>query len=78
MDITINILEVASELADKDLISSFGDDGGKNRFPNGIVTFVYGVEDMTMYTEEAQYYFNQRYDYWYDFLWELKVGGDYE
>lgn len=69
MDIRINILEVASELADKDLITSYGDVGGNYRFPNGILS---DLDDMTSYTEEAQDYFNERYDYWYDFLWELK------
>lgn len=69
MDIRINILEVASELADKDLITSYGDEGGENRFPNGIIL---DLDDETSYTEEAQDYFNERYDYWYDFLWDLK------
>ena len=71
MNITVNILEVASELADKDLILSYGDDGAKYRFPNGILT---DLEDGTSYTDEAQDFFNQRYDYWYDFLWDLKIG----
>ena len=71
MNITVNILEVASELADKDLILSYGDEGAKYRFPNGILT---DLEDGTSYTDEAQDFFNQRYDYWYDFLWDLKIG----
>lgn len=71
MNITVNILEVASELADKDLILSYGDEGAKYIFPNGILT---DLEDGTSYTDEAQDFFNQRYDYWYDFLWDLKVG----
>jgi hypothetical protein len=70
MDIRINIVEVASELADKDLISSYGDVGGRNMFPNGIVS---DLEDGTSYTEEAQDYFNARYDFWWDFLYDLKV-----
>ena len=73
MNITINILEVASELADKDLILAYGDDGGKNRFPNGILT---DLEDGTSYTDEAQDFFNQRYDYWWDFLYDQKVGDE--
>ncbi len=74
MNITINILEVASELADKDLITSFGDEGGKYRFPNGIVRSVDEDDDMTEYTEEAQDFFNDRYDYWWDFLHDQKIG----
>ena len=75
MNITVNILEVASELADKDLIISYGDEGAKYRFPNGIIT---DLEDGTSYTEEAQDFFNNRYDYWYDFLWDLKIGAEDE
>ena len=76
MNITINILEVASELADKDLILSYGDVGGKYRFPNGIVRNIDADEDMTEYTDEAQDFFNARYDYWWDFLYDLKIGED--
>ena len=76
MNITINIIEVASDLADRDLITAFGDVGGKNRFPNGIVKFVDDNEDMTEYTDEAQEFFNERYDYWWDFLFDQKVGAD--
>lgn len=70
MDIKINILEVASELADRDLLNSYGDEGGKNIFPNGLLR---NLEDELSYTEEAQDYFNTRYDFWYDFLWNLKT-----
>ena len=73
MNITVNILEVASELADKDLILSYGDEGAKYRFPNGILT---DLEDGTSYTDEAQDFFNQRYDYWWDFLYDQKVGDE--
>ena len=76
MNITINIVEVASDLADKDLITSFGDEGGKYRFPNGIVRNVDGDDDMTEYTEEAQDFFNARYDDWWDFLYDQKIGED--
>jgi len=75
MNITVNILEVASELADKDLIISYGDEGAKYRFPNGLLT---DLEDGTSYTDEAQDFFNDRYDYWYDFLWDLKIGAEDE
>lgn len=70
MDIKINIVEVASELADRDLVISYGDEGGKNIFPNGLLR---NLEDELSYTEEAQDYFNTRYDFWYDFLWNLKT-----
>jgi hypothetical protein len=73
MNITINIIEVASELADKDLITAFGGDGGKNRFPNGIVEDQDGID---VYTDEAQDFFNYRYDYWFDFLLDQNVGED--
>jgi hypothetical protein len=73
MNITINIIEVASELADKDLIIAFGGEGGKNRFPNGIVEDQEGID---VYTEEAQDFFNERYDYWWDFLYDQKIGAD--
>jgi hypothetical protein len=70
MDIKINILEAASELADRDLVISYGNEGGKNIFPNGLLR---NLEDELSYTEEAQDYFNARYDFWYDFLWNLKT-----
>jgi hypothetical protein len=70
MDIKINIVEVASELADRDLVISYGNEGGKNIFPNGLLR---NLEDELSYTEEAQDYFNARYDFWYDFLWDLKT-----
>ena len=69
MDIRVNIIEVATILADRDLIIHYGDVGGKNLFPNGIVI---DLEDETSYTEEAQEFFDKRYDYWYDFLWDLR------
>jgi len=73
MNITINILEIASELADRDLVSSYGDEGWEYRFPNGIIA---DLGDGTSYTEEAQDFFNERYDYWWDFLYDNKVEED--
>lgn len=73
MNITINIIEVASELADKDLIVAFGGEGGKNMFPNGIVEDQDGID---VYTDEAQDFFNDRYDYWFDFLLYQNVAED--
>lgn len=43
---------------------------------NGIVRNVEGEDDMTEYTEEAQDFFNERYDYWWDYLYDQKVGAD--
>lgn len=76
MNITINIIEVASDLADTDLVSAFGNEGGKYRFPNGIVRNLKGDYDISEYTEEAQDFFNERYDYWWDFLYDQKIGAD--
>jgi hypothetical protein len=66
MNITINILEVASELAERDLIKM----DNKTIFPNGIYV---ETEDETSYTEEAQDIFNELYDEYYDFLLNLKT-----
>ena len=74
MNIKINIVELASELADKDLILSYGNEGGKNRFPNGIVKDV--EAEVIEYTDEAQDFFNERYDYWWDFLYNIKINDD--
>ena len=74
MNIKINITEVAIDLAYRDLITAFGDVGGKNRFT--IVRDVEGEDDITEYTEEAQDFFNQRYDYWWDYLYDQKVGDE--
>jgi hypothetical protein len=81
MNITINIIEVASELADKDLITAFGGEGGKNSFPNGIVRgIVEEGHEIIEYTDEAQDFFNYRYDYWleywFEFLLDQNVGDD--
>lgn len=70
MDIRINIAEVATELAERDLVTRYGDVGGRNLFPNGILL---DLEDETTYTDEAQDYFNAKYDFWWDFLYDLKV-----
>ena len=69
MDIRVNIIEVATILADRDLINSYAEEGWEWRYPNGIVI---DLGDETSYTEEAQEFFDKRYDYWYDFLWDLR------
>lgn len=74
MNIKINIIEVASDLADRDLVTAFHTEGGSLRFPKGID--VEREEGITEYTEEAQDFFNERYDYWWDYLYDQKVGDD--
>lgn len=73
MNIEINVIEVASELADRDLITAFGGEGGRNMFPNGIVEDQDGID---VYTDEAQDFFNNRYDYWFDFLLDKDISED--
>jgi hypothetical protein len=72
MNITINILEVASELAELDLMADF--EGNKENYPNGIYEAIEGEDDMTGYTDEAQDFFNNRYEYWWDFLIIQNIG----
>jgi hypothetical protein len=64
MNITINIVEVASELSHRRLIKSF------NFNADSIWKEV--SDDVLIYTENAQYIFNQFYDEFYNLLWELK------
>jgi hypothetical protein len=61
MNVTINILELASELADKDLETHFG----KNRWLES--------DDELRYTDEAQDLFDEYYDYYYQIIDELKL-----
>ena len=64
MDIKINILEVASELAHLVVTAKFEDD---DRLIYKDVT-----QSVIEYTDEAQHLFNEWYDYYYDFLLNLK------
>ena len=65
MDITINILEVASELAHSVVCEQFNYDS---------VNIYESVTDaVTNYTDEAQELFNEWYDYYYDFLLDLSI-----
>ncbi len=64
MNININILEVASELAHKKLEEHFEFDANK--------IYEWVSDDESRYTEEAQDLFNEWYDYYYDFLIQLK------
>jgi hypothetical protein len=81
MNITINIIEVASRLADDDLMNMQNSALEKHPhdlpFPNGIVKeIVEDGQEIVVYTEEAQDMFNERYDYWFDFLLEQNIGED--
>ena len=60
MNININILEVASELAHELVCSRFEDDD------NAIYEDI--TSDIITYTEKAQDLFNDWYDYYYTFL----------
>ena len=64
MKISIDIVEVASELAHKEL---------ERRF-DYIQEFIYvaPTDTITHYTEDAQDLFNNLYDEFYVFLWNLK------
>lgn len=63
MNIKINIIEVASELAEKEMIKYFSDD-----------LELYSDEDeyCIVYTDEAQELFNQLYDKYFDLLYNLQ------
>ena len=72
MNITINIIEVATELAHKKLMeysNNLNETDYKFEFPNGVEI---EDEDEVRYTEEGQGVFDQLYDEYYDFLWSLK------
>jgi hypothetical protein len=64
MNININILEVASELAHKKIEEHFEFEAKK--------IYDWVSDDESRYTEEAQELFNEWYDYYYDFLLKLK------
>ena len=63
MNIKINIIEVASELAEKEMIKYFSDD-----------LELYSDEDeyCIVYTDEAQDLFNTLYDKYFDLLYNLQ------
>ena len=67
MNIRINILEVASELAYRDLRKNWD-------YRDGEIDEDF--EDEILYTEEAQDKFNDLYDKYYDLLWSLKEGSN--
>ena len=61
MNLTINIIELASELSDKDLETHFG----QKRWIES--------DDELSYTEEAQDLFNEYYDYYFDIIEKSQV-----
>lgn len=72
MNITINIVEAATELANNKLMQHY-EELGENRnfdFPNGIEIY---EEDEVHYTEEGQKKFDEFYDEIYTILDELKI-----
>jgi hypothetical protein len=64
MNININILEVASELAHRELERHFEFEAKR--------IYDWVSDDESRYTEEAQDLFNEWYDEYYDFLIQLK------
>lgn len=59
MEIKINIIELASELAHKDLVEMVGDENKLFEEPEA---------GITVYTEHAQDKFNDLYDYYYSII----------
>jgi hypothetical protein len=69
MNITINIVELASELASQELEDNWGDS----------MVIWQDAEDepnVTRYTDEAQDIFNDLYDKYYTFIDNLKISSD--
>jgi hypothetical protein len=65
MNITINLLEAASELAHEVVCAKFEDDD------NAIYEST--TDTITSYTEKAQGLFNEWYDHYYELLNNLKI-----
>jgi hypothetical protein len=63
MTIKINIIEVASELAEKEMIQYFKDDWE---------IYLNKEEDLIVYTDKAQDIFNTLYDKYFDLLYNLQ------
>ena len=70
MNIAINILELAFELADRKLID-IQKESNFTYFPNGIVKE--DENEIVIYTEEAQESFNHWYDYFYSIIEKYKI-----
>ena len=65
MEIKIDLLEVASELAHEVVCAKFEDDDS--------VIYESTTDTITVYSEEAQDLFNEWYDHYYDLLINLKI-----
>ena len=65
MEITVNLLEVASELAHEMVCARFDDDQS--------AIYVSVTDAISYYTDDAQDYFNEWYDHYYDFILNLKT-----
>ena len=63
-EIKINILELASELAHKELV---------NNWSNSIKIYEHEDECVTYYTDEAQDIFNYLYDKYFTFIEQFKI-----
>ena len=64
MSIKINQVELASDLAARELDKRF--DSEPSEFPNGIIEDP--TEECTTYTEEAQHYYDKMYDLFWDMI----------
>jgi hypothetical protein len=64
MNVKINIVELASELADLDL---------ENNWMDSIKVWVEDENEDLVYTEEAQNIFNDLYDKYYGLIDRLKI-----
>ena len=65
MEITINLLEVASELAHEIVCAKFEDDDNE--------IYDNATDTISVYSEQAQDLFNEWYDYYYNLLINLKI-----
>jgi len=66
MNVTINIVELASELASHELEETYGDK----------IVILQNEEDVTKYTDEAQGIFNDLYDKYYTFIDNCKISSE--
>jgi hypothetical protein len=64
MNVTVNILELASDLAHNELETSFNEEA---------VVIYKEDEDTFVYTDEAQEVFNELYDKYYTIIENLKI-----
>lgn len=64
MNIYVNILEASAELANNDVLEEFD---------NNLVKVYKETEEGTTYTELAQDFFNDKYDYYYEVLSNLII-----